>query len=210
MAVTPVRAQVIIKTDDAISANYITNSWCLSCSDFPAQSELDDYTADFKTFYDTMRTFFGDTVAQNGHEIKYYDLTQTVPPNYPIGTGTFNLTSNPGTDGMPSEVALCLSFQGTKSPGFPQARRRGRIYFGPIVSTASAGGRPTSALITALAGAGDALATALPLNTLPANLAVWSASNNDAVVVTDGWVDNAFDTQRRRGIERTARTTWAV
>jgi len=210
MAITPIRAQVIIKTDDAISANYVTNSWCLLCSDYPNSTELEDYTEDFQDFYDSMRTYFGDTVAQNNHEIKYYDLTQTTPPNYPILEDTFNLTSNPGTDGMPSEVALCLSFQGEKVPGFPQARRRGRIYFGPIVATATAGGRPTSGLVTALSNAGDALATALPGNTMPANLAVWSVADGAAVPVTDGWVDNAFDTQRRRGVDRTSRTTWAV
>jgi hypothetical protein len=44
----------------------------------------------------------------------------------------------------------------------------------------------------------------------PATLAVWSPSNGDAVPVTDGWVDNAWDTQRRRGIDRTARSTWTV
>jgi len=210
MAVTPISAQVIIKTDDAISAYYITNSWCVQSSDYPNATELDEWAIDFKAFYDTMRTYFGDTVAQNGHEIKWYDLSFTTPPNYPIHTSTFNLISNPGVDGMPSEVALCLSFQGEKVPGFPQRRRRGRIYFGPIVSTASAGGRPTSAIITALAGAGDALATALPANSMVGNLAVWSPSDAAAVVVTDGWVDNAFDTQRRRGVERTSRTTWTV
>lgn len=206
---TDIRAQVSIKTDDAIAANYVTNSWCIKSAAEPSDAHFDAYTLAFKGFYDTMRTYFGDTVAQNNHEIKYYDLEQLVPPNYPLSTKTFNLTSNPGVDGMPSEVALCLSFQGQRAPGFPQSRRRGRIYFGPIVSTASAGGRPTSAIITALAGAGHSLSVALQaVSGNSTRLAVWSSANADAVEVTDGWVDNAFDTQRRRGIERTARTTW--
>ena len=208
--VVPLRAQVIIKTDDAVSENYVTNSWCVEAADFPSESELQEYTDDFKAFYDAMRTYFGNTVAQNGHEVKWYDLTQATPPNYPITTQTFNLTSNPGTDGMPSEVALCMSFQGEKVPGFPQRRRRGRIYFGPIVSTASAGGRPTTAIITALANAGAALGAALPTSTNPGQLSVWSTSDAAAVEVTNGWVDNAFDTQRRRGIDPTTRTTFLV
>jgi len=204
------RAQVILHTDNATPEDYVTNSWCVTTTGTPTTPGLNDFTVAFKDFYDDLASFLGATIAQNGHEVKYYDLNQLVPPNYPILEDTFNLTSNPGIDGMPSEVALCLSFQGEKVPGFPQARRRGRIYFGPIVATATAGGRPTSGLVTALSNAGDALATALPGNTMPANLAVWSVADGAAVPVTDGWVDNAFDTQRRRGVDRTSRTTWAV
>lgn len=210
MAVTPVRAQVIIKTDDAISENYVTNSWCISCADFPSGAECDEYTVCFDGFYTSMTSYFGDVVAQNGHEVKYYDLTQTVPPNYPIASTTFNLSSNPGIDTLPTEVALCLSFQGEKVPGFPQARRRGRIYFGPVNANQTGGGRPVSGIITALTTTADALATALLACSNAATLSVWSGTNAASVPVTDGWVDNAWDTQRRRGIDRTTRTTFTI
>jgi hypothetical protein len=206
----PVRAQVILHTDDAISANYVTNSWCIKAFSPPDDGELQEYTDALKAFYNNMRTYFGDTIAQNGHEVKYYDLTNSTPPNYPMATDVFNLTSNPSVDGMPSEVALCLSFQGTKASGFPQARRRGRIYFGPIVSTASAGGRPTAGIMTAMANAATQLASDLAACSNIGVLSVWSTSDGVSVDVDNGWVDNAFDTQRRRGIERTSRTTWVA
>jgi len=207
---TPVRVQAIIKTDDAISENYVTNSWCIDCANYPSDSELDEYVVDFDQFYTTMTGFFGNTVAQNGHELKFYDLSQTVPPNYPIAIKTFDLASNPSTDGLPSEVALCLSMQGAKSSGFPQARRRGRIYFGPLHAGTTADGRPTTAVINALAAAADALATGLLASTNSAILSIWSVANAAAVHVNDGWVDNAWDTQRRRGIDRTTRTTFTL
>jgi len=205
-----VRVQAIIKTDDAISENYITNSWCIDCANYPSDSEIDEYVVDFDLFYTTMGSFFGNTVAQNGHELKFYDLSQLVPPNYPIAIKTFDLASNPSTDGLPSEVALCLSMQGAKSSGFPQARRRGRVYFGPIISTVSSGGRPSSTILTALTGAADVLASGLLASTNSAILSVWSVADSSAVHVTDGWVDNSFDTQRRRGVAPTARTTFTV
>jgi len=207
---TPVRAQVIIHTDDAVSENFVTNSWCIDCTNFPSLSDLADYTADFDAFYTLLVSYFSNTVAQNGHEIKFYDLSQLVPPNYPIGTTTWNLPSNPGTDGLPSEVALCLSFQGERSPGFPQRRRRGRIYFGPLQAGTTSGGRPAAAMVTAMNTAIEALQVALLTNSNPATLSVWSPSDAIAVPVTDGWIDDAWDTQRRRGLARTVRTTWTV
>jgi hypothetical protein len=38
------------------------------------------------------------------------------------------------------------------------------------------------------------------------SLAVYSVADAVAREVTNGWVDNAWDTQRRRGIDATART----
>lgn len=35
---------------------------------------------------------------------------------------------------------------------------------------------------------------------------IWSPTNNNSVLIDNGWVDNAWDTQRRRGVEATART----
>jgi len=37
---------------------------------------------------------------------------------------------------------------------------------------------------------------------------VYSPTNGNTVNVDNGWVDNAFDTQRRRGLAVTARTNW--
>jgi len=206
----PIRAQVILHTDDAIAANYVTNSWCIDCTDFPSSAEIIDYTAAFATFYSSLVTFLGGDLAQNGHEIKYYDLLQTVPPNYPIEIDTFNLTSGPTTDPLPSEVALCLSFQGSKVPGSPQNRRRGRVYIGTLNTTYTAGGRPASSIMTAMANAAEQLSEDLNTSSNVAYLSVWSQMDGAAVHVTDGWIDNAYDTQRRRGVERTSRTTWTT
>jgi hypothetical protein len=38
---------------------------------------------------------------------------------------------------------------------------------------------------------------------------VWSVADQIAVPVANGWIDNAFDVQRRRGVDYTSRTLWA-
>ena len=39
---------------------------------------------------------------------------------------------------------------------------------------------------------------------------LWSRANNAMFNVVGGWVDNAFDTIRKRGNAPTARTTWGT
>jgi len=205
-----VRAQVILHTVDALSANYVTNSWCFETADPPGPAEYADYTTAFKDFYDDLSGLISVNIAQNGHEVKYYDLEQSPPPNYPTAIEVFNLTTAPTAATLPTEVACCLSMQGQKVPGLVQRRRRGRIYIGPLSTAASTLGRPSTTLQSTLASACQSLATALAAADEPGNLAIWSEVDGDAVPVTDGWIDNAFDTQRRRGVQTTSRTTFTI
>jgi len=207
---TPLRAQVILHTKDNLAENYVTNSWCISAASVPALSDLDDYTDCFKDAYDEFASYLAYPIAQNGHEIKWYDLSITSPPNYPLQINTWNLATNPSAAGLPSEVALCLSFQGEKVSGFPQNRRRGRVYIGPIKDSANSGGRPTSATLTDFANTATTLCSDLKAVGNPALLSVWSHLDGASVEVHDGWIDDAWDTQRRRGVARTTRTTWVA
>lgn len=210
MAIAAIRNQLILHTTDNVPENYITNSWAFKTADFPSDGEIDEYVASFRVFYNTISTYLGQPIAATGHEMKFYDLEQLVPPNYPIAVKTWDLSAAPSEPGLPSEVALCLSFQGEKVPGFPQARRRGRVYLGPIRRDANVAGRPSSGTRGPIAAAATELCADLQDCSNSATLCVWSPSNADAVPVTDGWIDNAWDTQRRRGLGRTERTTWSA
>ena len=64
--------------------------------------------------------------------------------------------------------------------------------------------------MTSTASAAVVLCQDLKDCTNAAQLGVWSVANNDLVLANDGWVDNSWDTQRRRGLDTTARTTWAA
>lgn len=130
----------------------------------------------------------------------------------------------------PHEVALCLSFKNLASGGVPPAQRRGRIYFGPIggsqvvlngdVTIPSADLRndllrAATWLRDTIPGAGrDWVIYSRPYPGRPETerpgnprgpLPALAARAGATYVVTDLWVDNAFDTQRKRGEKATSR-----
>lgn len=201
-----IRAQVILHTVDAFPANYVTNSWAFMGTDPIADSTA--LTSALRVFYNSwITTYMPSTIAQNGHEVKYYDLPG-LTPNYPVLESTFNLASAPAGSPLPSELAICLSFQGARTPGLPQARRRGRVYVGPLAAGAQTSGRPTAALTTILATAASTLKSTVDALAGDTEWAIWSVADQAPVDIVGGWVDNAFDVQRRRGLEETSRTTW--
>lgn len=204
------RAQVILHTVNNLAADYVTNSWAVSPAGTVADADIQEYTDAFKDFYDDLSGILGEPIAQNGHQIKWYDLMTPVPPNYPLTTDTFNLASAPTGNPLPSEVAICLSFQGARVSGFPQRRRRGRIYIGPLNQNINSAGRPSSGAISTIASAAATLTSNLKACSVPGTLGVWSHVDSLLVPVEDGWVDNSFDTQRRRGIVSTSRNTWVA
>jgi hypothetical protein len=92
--------------------------------------------------------------------------------------------------------------------GQPQARKRGRIYLGPFDTTQlNADGRILPACQTTIRNAAQALLTASDV-ALDWSWAVYSPTNASGVIVDNGWVDNEWDTQRRRGRAATTRSTF--
>ena len=205
---TETRVQVTLKTTDANPENFITNSWCVFTG-VPPINVAATITS-FKDFYDDINaTYWSSSIAQNGHIVKFYALPG-VKPNYPFAEGTFNLASAPSGSPLPSECAIVLSMQGTRTAGSPQARRRGRIYLGPWGAAANTSGRPTPALATQIASATQTLEANLNAQSPISSLAVWSQADGVGVNIVDGWIDNAWDTQRRRGLQYTSRTTYVL
>lgn len=140
-------------------------------------------------------------------EIRTYDLT-TAKPRVPTITP---LELNPylSDNGLPEEVALVTTFYG--SPPITR-RRRGRLYIGPLNSNTSvinfgnqaAPSAPNPVIIGDLRIATQTLAAIDSVqwcirSTLP---------SENFVPVAGGYVDNAFDTQRRRGPDATTRSVW--
>lgn len=199
------RTQITLKTGDSNPANYATNTWyCAAVSDAAAG----DFTTEVIAAYQDVRAHISPDVVQNGHFYKIYAMDDP-EPRAPIEEGTWNFTSGLSGTALPAEVAICLSFQGDKISGVPQSRRRGRIYFGPLNTGAVSSGRPSSSLITAVVLAGQGLLDAGQASLGDWNWAVYSGVNGGTADVTNGWCDNEFDTQRRRGRAWTSRTTFS-
>ena len=143
--------------------------------------------------------------AGTNYGIKIYNL-EDPEPRSPIRE-TFGTWTPSGGAGLPAEVALVSSFQAAPESGENQARRRGRVYVPWIIAGANEGGRPSTDLVNSVAGAFEEFWNAAEAS-VNVEWVVWSPTSNDAYAVAQGWVDNAWDTQRRRGVAPSARTTW--
>lgn len=161
-----------------------------------------------------LSAYLSNVIATTGHTIKIYDQGQAIP-RVPILTQALALTIATGSEAYPSEVALVCSLRAGISAGVVPARTRGRIYFGPVNVTTSTGtsaagdARPTSAFMSALADSAKRLMDEGNALDTP-QLAVFSKTDLLAGNETDGLrnvvqarVNNAWDTQRRRGADPT-------
>lgn len=206
--------QVTFPTDSAIPADYVTNTWHFE------NHVVGGIPSDYDNVRDMLKDFYATTPAGGTSSVssymagtlnspavvKAYKLDDT-PPRAPVYESTFAATFA-STGGMPAEVAMCLSFQAARASGSPQNRRRNRVYLGPLTgSVCDTLGRPTSAFITAIQKSAQALKAA-SIAATSWDWVVYSPFNNAFYDVHDGWIDNAFDTQRRRGLDPTTRSTF--
>lgn len=141
-------------------------------------------------------------------DVNIYDLSAP-SPRVPVHTGFF--TQSVDSTALPSECALVLSIEGAVSSGQIAARRRNRKYIGPLGQDAlnPATGRPSATFVSDLARAAKAFLIASG-NSLTVDWVGYSETNADEFDIIGGWVDNAFDTQRRRGEAASSRTTWST
>lgn len=210
-----IRAQVSFAHTSGLPEDILSNTFHFTTADILAPT-LDAVATAVEEFYEAgatpLYTFFSNEMAQNGHVIRLYNLDEPAP-RVPLLERAFSLPVAPNGDPLPGEVALVVSFQGTPVSGLNQARRRGRVYVGRLDKDSASAGRPSAALIaSAVAAADDLLADSVAAAMW--SWAVYSPTDDAAgdptpfTIVEEGWVDNAFDTQRRRGLAPTARTTF--
>lgn len=163
--------------------------------------------------------------------VKVYDLGAASPRPI-LYQDSFTIPAYAGGLDMPPEVALCLSYFSTVNV----KRQRGRIYVGPFsINTSTASGTytaPSAALVAAMVAAGQRLSvntgscaqgstTLLPSTPATGTVKViWSVFSSlgsgtiaapapELYAIDNGWVDNEWDSQRRRRIAATSRSTWA-
>ncbi len=209
------RAQVVIPFFTNMPSDVITNTWHfdpLTPLDFEEVRDL--VTPRLVTLYGTVYgggRGLADYVVDTAGTVRWYDL-QAPPPRAPVIL-PFALPATSSTSSIPTEVALVLSFQAPQVSGAPQARRRGRVYFGALTSsfvqpaTSSSFPRFTDAAVSSIAAAAAAFMDGLESDGV--RWTVWSPTDQASAIVTNGWVDNSPDTQRRRSVDATSRTTWS-
>lgn len=193
--------QVAIWPTSNLQADATVNTWHINNG---GSTGIEEFASDVADFYGDIVDHFPNTVRQNGHTIKCYDLADPVP-RAPVYETTFNFPSVPSGVSLPPEVAKCLSFQADPESGVNQASQRGRVFIGPLNSGClGTDGRAANTFVSSLLTAGADLFAANEAATDYA-WCIYSPTLNDISFVSNGWVDNEFDTQRSRGRTATSR-----
>lgn len=203
-----VRAVVEVGMASGIASDFVNNRFHFETTD-TLGTTLDAIETALEAFYNGFDDNYSVNVVAANSTITFYDLGQP-EPRVPLRTTAFNSFAITGTTALPPEVALCLSFEAPRVAGINQQRRRNRVYLGPFskASVIDTTGRPQGSVRTNIASAADALLAASDSSALW-TWCVRSETTGAMAAVTNGWVDDAFDIQRRRGVAPTTRTTFS-
>ena len=169
---------------------------------------FDFYDAEMAPLSLAITDFMSNDAVGANWTVRAYDLSDPLP-RAPVYQSGFTVTHLGNGNPLPSEVSLVVSIQAAPESGVPQARRRNRKYLGPFsVLGLEPPGRPTQPLILTVARAARDL-----LNAAQASLSwgwrVYSPTTGEDMEPVGGWVDDAWDTQRRRGLASSERELWS-
>lgn len=140
------------------------------------------------------------TEAQNQIRVRAYDMADAEPR--PVRAESVVAWDAPANSVGPREVALCLSYFADRN----LPRQRGRMYIGPI-RQAEMTDRPQEQLMGTLGALAEGISG---LGGINVQWVVYSPTAGDYRNVSDYWVDNAWDTQRRRGLPASSRLRGTV
>lgn len=198
------RAMVVFESVTGLPEDRIVNTF-----HFAAGGVNDDIFAALTAFYNTGTGSPKDWMSgyalrtANASQVRIYDLADAEPRPPDVRQWTLG---GAGGAPLPREVACCLSYYATRNI----RRQRGRIYIGPLSTTILENRTGDQGIVAAArTGIGNA-AAALASGGPTARWVVHSPANGpeSGMPVTAGWVDDAVDIQRRRGLDPTNRTLW--
>lgn len=171
-------------------------------------ADLAGFQAELETFYGAVAPWLSDLLDNAGIVTEYYQLSDP-EPRVPVRRDVWSAPSFGSLGLLPAECAIVLSFQAARVSGLPQARRRNRIYLGPIdrEAVSAVDGSVSSVTVSDIETAAAAFLVA-SIGQPDWKWAVYSPTDGIGHDVAGGWVDNAWDTQRRRGREATARNVF--
>lgn len=216
-------AMVTLERNTGIPRDRVVNTFHFRTPDAGvSNADAIDISDRLQRFYKTaaapsanaVQSYLSNQLATAGHAVKIYNMADPIP-RVPVLTANFTLTLA-ATEVFPAEVALVLSLRAQGGSGTVAARARGRVYLGPLNVSASSGtsgqaggdARPSAAFMAAVADSGKRLAdegvVGKPV------LSVFSEVDKTLGIDADGLrtviqlrVNNAWDTQRRRGADPT-------
>jgi hypothetical protein len=191
------RFQVVTRRQGELAIDHVVNSVYFDVLGIGPGSEP-DYAALAVSVRDAFRQR-GGIPAGYGVEVTCYDMADAKPR--PIkATAPWMFSNNAAGESVPREVALCLSYYSERNiPRF-----RGRLFIGPwsyAVERPVLGQRQNlTQLATALGAVGGA----------NVDWQLYSPTRNAFSKITNGWVDDEWDTVRSRGLRATLRENFVT
>jgi hypothetical protein len=204
------RVLAVFQRQSGLPEDVVVNSWAFVVNA--------GFTPDPNIFRDVLDAFYstvhaGETTSVRDHmhpsltslSYRIYDLGQ-LPPREPTIVPSV-LWIKPTGSPLPEECSVVLSFYADRN----LPRKRGRLYIGPLdsgtlQSMPDGATRPNLAVRSAIrAGAINVMNTSQPVG-----WSVVSQVNASSHIITAGWVDDAYDTQRRRGPAATSRILFPI
>lgn len=137
--VANIRVQCAIQRDTLLPRDMSINTWHFRHgTETPAACAAQAVTL-LNGFYNAIDGLYSTLVA-SPILVKVYNLLDA-EPRTPIVESEINITPSTG-EALPGEVAICMSYRALLVSGLNPARRRGRIFIGPLdgdVSTTGTG-----------------------------------------------------------------------
>lgn len=203
-----VRSQVILPYLSGLPEDVATNTWWFSHPTDDMATMEPAITAALEDFYQVIDLYLAHYIDDGACIVRHYDWADP-EPRVPITSG-LALSIATTQDALPGEVSTVLSFRAAL-PSTP--RRRGRVFLGPLRTTVLSQSvsnpvRVNPTYITAVGNAVAALQTGLDAAGI--THMVYSKTAAQATGVALYWMNNEFDTQRRRGVVESSRTAWAA
>lgn len=197
------KCQVTLNMTDGLAENAATNTWYF---DATSTTTLEDASIALGDWYRATDLLLSSLVDEDNVLRTFYDMADP-EPRAPVKEGLINALTV-ATSAAPTEVALVMAYQAVKVAGLPQARRRGRVYLGPLGDNVfDATGRVPPGTVQVVRDAGAALLAASNAAS-DWSWVQYSSVGQEATPVVNGWVDNEWDTQRRRGRKASVRSTF--
>ena len=212
---TILRVQATLNPSSGLPKDGTTNVRYFEVSALRSEAE---YIAVATSICDAWQAYFGDIFSffsqllDGTATYKAYNLDQP-KPRTPIYVDTRTIGGVTAGNIMPAEVAVVTSFQANPLAGESQARRRGRNYLGPLKNTVidASTGLVTTSYRTFVKNAELDFITAISNIVEPTTWGVvhaYDQPGQSISYVTNGWINDEPDTQRRRGRTQTTRTLW--
>lgn len=182
-----------------------------------ALDAVNAFVADLDTFYNAIEAYFS---AELNGLTPYYRAYNLIEPKPRVSIQEDFLSGSLAASSTRAirELACVVTWKAPYVSGVRPSRKRGRTYLGPLGSNVvgTSDGLFTSAFVTAVSTAADALATAASSDP-NYKFVVYSPTTDTAGTgetggseIEAGWVDTTPDIQRRRGLPPGAKTLFTA